>query len=219
VPPCERDGEKVKPSPIYKTRPWGSDRLPQGGKSSLPLPRGLGVRCCCRRHGHRRTPSRLSSARRRLRCARRLYLGCLAAGTPAPAPGAVSSTASAALGEGAKDPISRGEPVPHRSPPPRSTTSTPKSLGRRAHAARAAGTPYFSIPSAPVAGSSSPSCAPPALAPAAAPRARSGSGHGLVGPRDVHGHHLQGVSETPGHNNAPRIDGPKRDGNPLTKGP
>jgi hypothetical protein len=34
-------------------------------------------------------------------------------------------------------------------------------------------------------------------------RARSGSGRGRVGPHDVHGHHLQGVSETPDYDDAP----------------
>jgi hypothetical protein len=29
-------------------------------------------------------------------------------------------------------------------------------------------------------------------------RTRSGSGHGWVGPRDIHDHHLQRASETPG---------------------
>jgi hypothetical protein len=80
-------------------------------------------------------------------------VGCLAAGAPAPAPGAVSPAASATLGVGAKAPTSRGEPIPHRSPPPRSTMSTPKSSGRRVPAARAAGTSHFSVPGAPIAGS------------------------------------------------------------------
>jgi hypothetical protein len=51
---------------------WGSGRLPQGGESSFPLPRGLGGRCGRRRRGRCRTPSRPSGARRRLRGARRL---------------------------------------------------------------------------------------------------------------------------------------------------
>jgi hypothetical protein len=100
-------------------------------------------------------------------------VGCLAAGAPAPAPSAVSSAASAALGEGGKGShLSRGA-HPHRSPPspPRPTTSTPKSPGRRVPAARAAGTRHFSVPGVPVAGSSSPSCAPLALAPAIVPHA------------------------------------------------
>jgi hypothetical protein len=74
---------------------------------------------------------------------------------------------------GAKAATSRGEPDPHRSPPPpRLTTSTPRSRERRAPAARAAGTPHSSAPGAPAAGGFAPSCAPPAPAPAAALRAR-----------------------------------------------
>jgi hypothetical protein len=72
APPYERENEQVKPSLISKMRLWGSGRLPQGGESPLPLPRGLGRRCGRRRCGHRRTPSRPSGARRRLRSARRL---------------------------------------------------------------------------------------------------------------------------------------------------
>jgi hypothetical protein len=72
VPPCEREDGKVKLSPAQMTWLWGSGRLPQGGESSFPLPQGLGGRCCCRRRGRRRTPSRPISARRCLRGARRL---------------------------------------------------------------------------------------------------------------------------------------------------
>jgi hypothetical protein len=101
-------------------------------------------------------------------------VGYLATGVPAPARGAVSSAASAARGEGVKAPSSRGEPGPRRFPPPprRPTTSTPRSRGRRAPAARVAETPHSSIPGAPAAGCSAPSCAPPAPALPAAPRAR-----------------------------------------------
>jgi hypothetical protein len=58
--------------------------------------------------------------------------GCLVTGAPAPAPSAVSSAASAALGEGAQAPTSRGELAPHCSLPPlpRPMTSTPKSPGK-----------------------------------------------------------------------------------------
>jgi hypothetical protein len=72
-------------------------------------------------------------------------------------------------------PTSRGEPAPHHSPPPppHPTTSTPKSPEKRVSTARATGTPHSSVPGAPIAGSSSPSCAPPAPVPAAAPRARA----------------------------------------------
>jgi hypothetical protein len=102
-------------------------------------------------------------------------LDCLETGAPTPAPGVGSSAASAALGDGAQVPASRGELVPHRSPPPlpRPTTNTPKSPGKRVPAARAVGTLHSSAPGTPAAGFSSPSCAPPAPAPAAAPRVRT----------------------------------------------
>jgi hypothetical protein len=103
-------------------------------------------------------------------------VSCLAAGTPAPASGTVSSAASAALGEGGEGSHLSGEPGPHRFPPPprpRLTTSTPRSQARRAPAARAAGTPRSFAPGAPAAGCSAPSCGPPAPAPAAALRARA----------------------------------------------
>jgi hypothetical protein len=98
---------------------------------------------------------------------------CLAAGASAPAPGTCPSAASAALGEGAQDPTPRGEPAPHHSllPPP-ATTSTPRLSEERDPAVRVAGTPRPSVPGAPAAESSAPSCAPPALDPAAAPRVR-----------------------------------------------
>jgi hypothetical protein len=78
------------------------------------------------------------------------------------------------LARGAQVPTSQGELVPHHSPPlPRSSTSTPKSLGKRVPAARAAGTLHSSATCAPAAGFSSPSCALPAPAPAVAPRVRA----------------------------------------------
>jgi hypothetical protein len=82
--------------------------------------------------------------------------GCLATGATAPAPGAVSSAASATLGEGAWAPTSRGELAPRHSPRP--TMSTPKSPGERVPGARAAGTLHSSAPGALATGSSSPSC-------------------------------------------------------------
>jgi hypothetical protein len=48
---------------------------------------------------------------------------------------------------------------------------------------------------------------------------RTGSRRGRVRPRGVHGHHLQRASETPGHDDTPRINREKRGENPLTKGP
>jgi hypothetical protein len=79
------------------------------------------------------------------------------------------------LAREAQAPTSRGELVPHRSPPPlpNPTTSTPKSPGKIVSAAHAAGTPHSSVPGAPVAGSTSPSCVPPAPVPTAALRARA----------------------------------------------
>jgi hypothetical protein len=102
-----------------------------------------------------------------------------------PSTDACSCTASAALGEGAQDPTSLGEPAPHHSLlPPLTTTSTPRLPKERVPAARAVGTPRPAVPGAPAAGSSAPSCASPTLAPNAAPRARSGRGR--VRPRGVH---------------------------------
>jgi hypothetical protein len=65
----------------------------------------------------------------------------------------------------AGDSTSQQGPVPHRSPllPPPPTTHSPESPGGRAPTARAAGTPHSLAPGAPAAGSSSPSCALPAL--------------------------------------------------------
>jgi hypothetical protein len=99
-------------------------------------------------------------------------VGCLAAGAPAPAPGAVSSAASAAMGEGGE-----GSHLSGGARPPSLSSSSfddeySEVVGEESPATRAAGTPHFSVPGAPIAGSSSPSCAPPALAPAAAPCAR-----------------------------------------------
>jgi hypothetical protein len=99
----------------------------------------------------------------------------LLVGTPAPAPSARSSAASATLGEGVQAPISQGRPAPHCSllpllPP---TTSTPRSPEGRVPATRAVGILRSSVPDAPAAGSFAPSCAPLAPAPAVAPRARA----------------------------------------------
>jgi hypothetical protein len=114
------------------------------------------------------------------------------AGASAPAPGACSA-ASAALGEGAQDPTSQVGACPRHFllllPLP--TTSTPRSPGEKVPAARAAGTPRPVVPSAPTAGSSSPSWVPPALAPAVVPRARPlGLGAWTVGPCGIYGHPL-----------------------------
>jgi hypothetical protein len=95
-----------------------------------------------------------------------------ATGAPAPAPSTHSSTASAALGEGAGLPPLKGA-CPRRFPllllSP--MTSTPVSPGERVPAARAAGTPHPSAPGAPGVRSHAPSSALPAPVPVAAPRA------------------------------------------------
>jgi hypothetical protein len=199
------------------TRLWGSGSLPQGGEFPLPLPRGLGGRCGRRRRGHYPAPSRPCSAHRRLLGTRRLFRGLPGGGRSRARPRRCLLCRLHGSGRGGKGSHLSGRARPHRSPPPppRPTTSTPKSPGRRVPAARAARTPHFSVPGVPVAGSSSPSCAPPALVPVAAPHARSGSGRGRVGPRSVHGHHLQRASETPDYDDAPRISRPKRGGSPT----
>jgi hypothetical protein len=63
---------KLSPRSSRRCSVWGSGRLPQGGEFPLPLPQWLGRRCGRRRCGHHRTPSRPSSARRRLRGTHRL---------------------------------------------------------------------------------------------------------------------------------------------------
>jgi hypothetical protein len=94
------------------------------------------------------------------------------AGAHAPATCACSSAASAALGNGGGGLHLQGGAHPRHSPlpPPPPTTSSLESPGERVPAARAAGTPRPTAPGAPAAGFSSPSCAPPSLALAAAQR-------------------------------------------------
>jgi hypothetical protein len=116
-----------------------------------------------------------------------------AAGASAPTPGACSSAASAALGAGgAGSHLSGGA-----RPPSLSSSSSPddessKVAGGKVPTARTAGILRPSAPGVPAAGSPAPSYAPPAPVPAAAPRVRSGSRRGRVGPRCVHGHPLLG---------------------------
>jgi hypothetical protein len=97
----------------------------------------------------------------------------LVVGAPAPAPGACSSAASAALGDGDAGSHLSGGPAPHHSLPllPFPMTSTPRSPGERVPTACAAGTPHPSVPGAPAAGSFAPSYASLAHAPTAALRA------------------------------------------------
>jgi hypothetical protein len=83
----------------------------------------------------------------------------------------------------------RGEPAPrHSLLPPPLTTSTPRPPKERAPVVRVASTHRPSVPGAPTAGSSAPSCTSPTLAPTAVPRA--GLGRGRVGLHGVHGHPL-----------------------------
>jgi hypothetical protein len=195
APPSEHEGEKIKPPLLEDTMSRETVTYLRVEKPRF-LFLGGSVTVAAAPDVAAAAPLVASTACASATAARVTSLvGCLAAGAPTPAPGAVSSAASAALGEGAQAPTSRGKLVPHRSPPSRPMTSTPKSPGRRVPAALAAGTPHSSVPDALAAGFSSPSCAPPAPAPAAAPRACSGSERGRVGPCGVHGHTLQGIRE------------------------
>jgi hypothetical protein len=123
--------------------------------------------------------------------------GCLTVGAPAPAPGVVSSAAYAALGEGGE-----GSHLPRGARPP-SLSSTSSSDDEYSEFVGEE-SPYCSrsrnssllysrrsrrrIPfSLRAARSCSRLCAV---------RTRSGSGHGRVGPHGVHGHRVQGASET-----------------------
>jgi hypothetical protein len=54
---------------------------------------------------------------------------------------------------------------------------------------------------------------PPAPVPATAPCAHSGSGCGRIGPRGVHGHHLQGTSEGSDLTGAPQVNDWREDRN------
>jgi hypothetical protein len=132
-------------------------------------------------------------------------VNCLVTGASAPAPGACSSAASAALGEGAQAPTSQ-EGLPPVAFFLLSLSRRRVLRGRRgrAPAARVAGIPRPAVPGTPAAGSFAPSCVSPALAPAAAPRARSGSGRGRVGPRGVHGHPLLGRAKCQNRSDASR---------------
>jgi hypothetical protein len=113
-------------------------------------------------------------------------VGCLVADAPTPAPGAVSSAASAALGEGGA-----GSQLSRRARPPSPSSSS------------SSNDEYSEV-----AGEESPCCLrsqnssllcsrrshrriarrPLLLPPLRCARARSGSGRGWVGSRDIHGH-------------------------------
>jgi hypothetical protein len=125
------------------------------------------------------TPSVTSTARAGASAACTASLmGCLATGTPAPAPGAVSFAASTALGEGGA-----GSHLSGRAHPP-SLSSSLLSDDEYSEVVReespCCSCSRNSLPGAPVAGSSSPSYASPTPVPAAAPRARSRSRRGRV---------------------------------------
>jgi hypothetical protein len=183
---------------------WGSARLPQGGEAPLPLPWGLGRRCGCSRRCHRRTPSRLrgarwhlSGTRRHLRGARRFSHGLPGDGRSCARPKRCLLGRLRGSGRGGAGSHLSGRARPPLLPSSSSSSDDEYSevTGEDSLAAHAAGTPHSSAPGAPVAGSSSPSCVPPAPVPATTPRARSRLGRGRVGPRGVHGHQLQGISE------------------------
>jgi hypothetical protein len=177
--------EEIRLQPLENRSVWGSNCLPQGGEAVLPLPQRFGGRSdgTCRRH--RGAPRRLRGTRRRPWHAPLL---------PQAAPRrACSSAASAALGDG-------GGGVHHSGgarPPSLSSSSSnddeySEAAGGESPCCSRSRYSSSLCSRAPAAGSSAPSCASPALAPAAAPCvcARAGSGHGRAGPRGVHGHPL-----------------------------
>jgi hypothetical protein len=144
-------------------------------------------------------------------------VGCLAAGAPASAPGAVSSAASAALGEGGE-----GSHLSGRARPP-SLSSSSSSDDEYSEV------PREESPSCSHSRNSSLLCSrrsrrqilfsllcvARSCSRRCAACAHSGSGRGRVGPRGVHSHHLQRASETPDYDDAPRINRPKRGGSPT----
>jgi hypothetical protein len=143
-------------------------------------------------------------------------VGYLAAGAPAPAPGAVSSAASAALGEGGEGSHLSGG----ARPPSLSSFSSDDEYSE-------------------VAGEESPSCshsrnssllcsrrshrwilfsflrAARSCSRCCAARARSGLGRGRVRPRGVHSHELQRINEKSDLAGALRTNGGREDGSPT----
>jgi hypothetical protein len=93
-------------------------------------------------------------------------------GASAPALGACCSAASTTLGEGGAGSHLSGGPL-FLPPLPLPTMSTPTSPGEKVPAAHTTGIPRPFVLGAPTAGSSAPSCALPAPATVAAPRARA----------------------------------------------
>jgi hypothetical protein len=124
VPPCEHEDKKLKRWPIKKcgrgeaiTYLRAENPLFLFLRGSADVVVATGVAAAA--------PPAVSAARTSTSAVRVASLvGGLAAGIG----GAVSSATSVALGEGVKAPTSRGEPGPHRfPPPPRLMTSTPRS--------------------------------------------------------------------------------------------
>jgi hypothetical protein len=142
-------------------------------------------------------PPAVSAARAGASVARVTSLvGRLAVGAPAPAPGAVSSAASAALGEGGEGShLSGGVRLPSLS-----SSSLPDDE-------------YSLVP-----GEESPCCSRSRNSSLLRSRC-SGSGRGRVGPRGVHGPYLQGTSKTSRHADIPRTGGTMGGGSRLTNGP
>jgi hypothetical protein len=171
APPYERESKKVKPSLVSKMWRVGQ-RSPTSGWR-IPVSSSSGARQTLWPPPAWPPPHPRPSQRRAPAPPRRaspLSYAVWRRALPRP-PHALFPLPSPRLW--AKAPTSRGGSVPHRSPPPhRSTISTLKTPGRRVQAARAAETPHSSTPGAPVAVSSSPSCARPSLALAAALRVR-----------------------------------------------
>jgi hypothetical protein len=196
---------------------WRSSRLPQGGKSSFPLPRGLGRCCCCRRHGCRCTPSHLRGARRCLRSARRLSRRLPGGGRSRARPRRCLFRRLRGSGRGG------------RRLPPLGGSPSPIALllvRRRVLRSRRGGESQL-LAQLELLTSLFPALPSPdpllllARRPLLLPLlrracARSGSGRGRVGPRGVHGHHLQGASETPDYDDATRINGSKRSSEPYS---
>jgi hypothetical protein len=174
APPCEHKDEKSNSRSSQRCGVWRSSHVPQGGEAPLPLPRRPGGHCGRGWRGHCRTPGHLHGAHRCLRGARRLSRRPPGGGCSCAHPRRCLPRRLRGSSEGAQAPTSRGELVPYHflpplPPPPTSLLKSPREKVPTTHAV---GTPRLAAPGAPAAGSSSPSCAPPAPVPAAALRAR-----------------------------------------------
>jgi hypothetical protein len=178
VPPCEQQ-HKINLPPLEIGGAWGERYLPQTREARFLFLEGSGA-----------VAATLITATAALADASAALAGASvartasstdrpAAGTSAPAAGACSSATFAALGDGGGGFHLLGE----ARPPSLSSFSSSSNdelsrvAGERVPAARAAGTPRPAASGAPAAGFSSPSYAPPSLAPTAARRGRP-PGHG-----------------------------------------